>query len=572
MDLVLTKVLDLLDSAECSIKRQGAIETFHYLVERLGIKIVPYIVLIVVPILGRMSDQIDSVRVLATQCFAQLVRLMPLDNKENDKLIDAKFSEKKRQQSEFLEQLLNPKKLAEFKLPIPIKVELRSYQQEGINYLAFLNNYRLHGLLCDEQGLGKTLMSICMIAADHHYRLKSNKADLPSLVICPSTLTGHWYFETKKFIDECYLNPIDYVKNRFAKEFKDNLKDSQSEYNLVIVSYDIVRNDISFFSSITWNYCVLDEGHIIKNGKTKLSKAIKSINANHRLILTGTPIQNNVLELWSLFDFLMPGYLGTERQFSIKYSKPILASRDSKSSSKEQEAGVFAMESLHAQVLPFILRRLKDDVLKDLPPKIIQDYYCELSNLQSKLYEDFAKSNAKHTIEMSVEKSSESSNKSGDKSNDNSLVKNHIFQALQYLRKVCNHPKLVLDSNHPDYSTIIKKLKEQNTDLSDISNATKLSALKQLLLDCGIGVQNESGNTLDGPVVSQHRALIFFQMKSMLEIVQKDLLNKEMPSVTYLRLDGSISANNRLEVVNRFNNDPSIDVLLLTTHVGFFWI
>lgn len=190
----------------------------------------------------------------------------------------------------------------------------------------------------------------------------------------------------------------------------------------MIASYDIVRNDIDFFGEIHWNYCILDEGHVIKNGKTKvislitfivswktpkthvkllfqLSKAIKQLQANHRLILSGTPIQNNVLELWSLFDFLMPGFLGTEKQFNARYSKPILQSRDAKSSSKEQEAGVLAMESLHRQVLPFLLRRMKEDVLQDLPPKIIQDYYCELSALQVQLYEDFAKSRARKTLE-----------------------------------------------------------------------------------------------------------------------------------------------------------------------------
>ena len=106
-----------------------------------------------------------------------------------------------------------------------------------------------------------------------------------------------------------------------------------------MASYDVVRNDIDFFGKKKWNYCILDEGHVIKNSKTKLFKAMKQLQVNHRVILSGTPIQNNVLELWSLFDFLMPGYLGTERQFQARYGKPILQSRDAKSSSKEQEAG-----------------------------------------------------------------------------------------------------------------------------------------------------------------------------------------------------------------------------------------
>lgn len=111
------------------------------------------------------------------------------------------------------------------------------------------------------------------------------------------------------------------------------------DYNLFVVSYDIVRKDIDFFSNMKFNYCILDECHVIKNGKTKASQAIKQLRANHRLVLSGTPIQNSVLELWSLFDFLMPGFLGTEKQFAAKYSKPILASRDAKCSSNEQEAG-----------------------------------------------------------------------------------------------------------------------------------------------------------------------------------------------------------------------------------------
>ena len=122
------------------------------------------------------------------------------------------------------------------------------------------------------------------------------------------------------------------------------------DYNLIISSYDVVRNDLDFFVDRHWNYLVLDEGHVIKNGKTKTTIAIKQLKSLHRLILSGTPIQNSVLELWSLFDFLMPGFLGTEKQFTQKFSRPIIASRDSKSSNKDQEAGALAMEALHRQV------------------------------------------------------------------------------------------------------------------------------------------------------------------------------------------------------------------------------
>jgi len=289
---------------------------------------------------------------------------------------------------------------------------------------------------------------------------------------------------------------------------------------------------------------------------------MKKLVGNHRLILSGTPIQNNVLELWSLFDFLMPGFLGTERQFAFKFSRPILASRDAKSSAKDQEAGALAMESLHRQVLPFILRRIKEDVLMDLPPKITQDLLCELSPLQQRLYEDFSKTHLKSNDLTALEKIDHSSGNS-----DGKLVKNsHIFQALRYLQNVCNHPKLVLTKHHPEFVTVQTDLAKINKSLSDIEHAAKLPALKQLLQDCGIGVETSNGESVSA--INQHRALIFCQLKTMLDIVENDLLKKHLPGVTYLRLDGSIPASSRHQIVTKFNGDPSIDVLLLTTQVG----
>ncbi|XP_050515682.1 TATA-binding protein-associated factor 172 isoform X1 [Diabrotica virgifera virgifera] len=564
MEMVVSIVLPKLGATDCDIDRQGAVEAITCIVEELKFDIIPYVVLLVVPLLGRMSDQNMCVRLMGTHSFATLVQLMPLDGgvPEPPALKGSILNVRRDKEREFLHQLLTPSSIPDYHVPIPIEAELRSYQQAGVNWLAFLNKYKLHGILCDDMGLGKTLQSICILAGDQYdreQRYKETKspdcASLPSMVICPPTLTGHWVYEVEKFLKHKYLRPLQYNGSPTERE---KLRHKFRKFNLIVASYDIVRKDISFFSGIKWNYIILDEGHVIKNGKTRTSVAIKALVANHRLILSGTPIQNNVLELWSLFDFLMPGFLGTEKQFTARYSRPILASRDPKCSPKEQEAGVLAMEALHRQVLPFLLRRMKEDVLDDLPPKITQDYYCELSPLQEQLYEDFSKSQAHQTLQESISASGSSG----------SIHNTHIFQALRYLQNVCNHPKLVLNATHPHYQQINAKLQEKNSRLEDISHSAKLPALKQLLQDCGIGVNDNPDKESTDIVINQHRALVFCQLKAMLDIIEEDLFKKNMPGVSYLRLDGSIPPIHRHSVVTRFNNDPSIDVLLLTTQVG----
>ncbi|XP_004536960.1 TATA-binding protein-associated factor 172 isoform X2 [Ceratitis capitata] len=552
MFFVLDELLGMLANIESVIQRQGAIETIDRVVDKLQLGIVPYIVLLVVPLLGCMSDPNESVRLLSTHCFAALIQLMPLDSRSKsikNEIPSPELQQRKIRDREFLDYLFTPKSIPDYKVPVPLSVELRSYQQAGVNWLWFLNKYNLHGILCDDMGLGKTLQTICILAGDHYQRAKDNAPALPSLVICPPTLTGHWVYEVEKFLNKSdVLRPLHYVG---LPVWREKLRCQIGQCNLIVASYDTIRKDIDFLSGIHWNYCVLDEGHIIKNGKTKSSKSIKMLKAKHRLILSGTPIQNNVLELWSLFDFLMPGFLGTEKQFVARYSRPIIAARDSKSSSKEQEAGVLAMEALHRQMLPFLLRRVKEDVLTDLPPKITQDLLCELSPLQERLYEDFSRTHLNSHLKDCLQNL-------GD--NEDISKKAHIFHYLRYLQNVCNHPKLVLTPKHAEYINITQELRKKQSSLDDIEHSAKLPALKQLLLDCGIGVQTES--------VSQHRALIFCQLKAMLNIVEQDLLRKHLPFVTYLRLDGSVPASMRQNIVNNFNTDPSIDVLLLTTQVG----
>ncbi|XP_059619603.1 TATA-binding protein-associated factor 172 [Phlebotomus argentipes] len=548
MGLLMETVIPLLNAIESVINRQGAIEVIVNIVNKLQFQIVPYVVLLVVPLLGRMSDPDQSVRLISTHCFATLIQLMPLDGSTPDlPTLTDELRERKMRDKEFLEYLFTPKTIPDYRVPTEVKAELRSYQQAGVNWLWFLNKYKLHGILCDDMGLGKTLQTICILAGDHKQRAIDKLPSIPSIVICPPTLTGHWVYEFNKFLPQRILKPLHYVGLPVDRE---RLRLKMASHNLVVASYDIVRKDIDFFGKINWNYCVLDEGHVIKNGKTKCSKAIKQLVANHRLILSGTPIQNNVLELWSLFDFLMPGFLGTEKQFVARFSRPILASRDAKSSPKEQEAGALAMEALHRQVLPFLLRRVKEDVLTDLPPKITQDLLCELSPLQERLYEDFSKTHFNTELQDCID----------GMGSEVAQKRPHVFQALRYLQNVCNHPKLVLNANHPEFVKIQAELARSNGSLSDIEHSAKLPALKQLLIDCGIGNWDVS--------INQHRALIFCQSKAMLDIVEHDLLKKHLQAVSYLRLDGSVPAGNRHEIVTKFNSDPSIDVLLLTTLVG----
>ncbi|KAK3706120.1 TATA-binding protein-associated factor mot1 [Vermiconidia calcicola] len=557
--MLVEQVLPTISNPHEVAYRQGAVECVYHLIQVMGDGILPYVIFLLVPVLGRMSDSDPGVRLIATTAFATLVKLVPLEAGIPDppglpqSLLEGRDRERK-----FISQMLDPKKVEPFQIPVAIKAELRSYQQDGVNWLYFLNKYNLHGVLCDDMGLGKTLQTLCIVASDHHMRAeeyeKTQAPDMrrmPSLIICPPTLTGHWKQEIRQYAP--FLHAVAYAG---PPGERGKVRSQLGSADIVITSYEIARNDVDILLPINWNYCVLDEGHLIKNPKAKVTIAVKRLLSNHRLILSGTPIQNNVLELWSLFDFLMPGFLGTEKVFQDRFAKPIAASRFAKSSSKEQEAGALAVESLHKQVLPFLLRRLKEEVLNDLPPKILQNYYCDLSDLQRKLFDDFNRKEAKSLQNMA--------------GNADKEAKQHIFQALQYMRKLCNSPAMVMKEGHKQYAATQALLAKDNSSIKDPKHAPKLTALRDLLVDCGIGVaSNDNGGVpMADQAVSQHRALIFCQMKEMLDMVEGTVLKKMLPSVTFSRLDGSVEASKRQDVVNRFNSDPSIDCLLLTTSVG----
>ena len=561
MDALLVEATSMLGDSVRLSARMGAVYALHEIMSVLNVDIVPYLTQLVVPVMGAMSDSNGTVRRIATLCFCAMVKLMPLEaGMPAPAGLTTTMLAARETQKQFIAQLLGDRPPLPYAIPVRLNIPLRQYQQEGVNWLAFLRSFQLHGILCDEMGLGKTLTALSIIAGDSHDRRQvhlktksSASVPLPSLVVCPSTLVGHWYDEVLKHCDD-RLNAVQYAGTPRQRE---QLRALLPAADVVIISYETVRADIDFLASCCcFNYCVLDEGHIIRNSKAKVTQAIKRIESNHRLILSGTPIQNNVLELWSMFDFLMPGFLGTERDFNKRFSRPIESGKSRKNKKVKVDTSILAMEALHRQVLPFILGRTKDQVLRDLPPKIIQDIMCDISPLQKRLYDQFEKSSV---CSDCIDTLAAAKPKTGGAGN--------VLQSLQYMRKISNHPALVLTESHPLHNSITSELHGSGSSLHDLQHAPKLIVLKQLLADCGIGSDEEVGLEQLKLQQQQHRVLLFCQLKSLLSIIERDLFAK-IPGISYLRLDGDVAPADRQGVVRRFNTDPTIDVLLLTTKVG----
>ncbi|BHF77985.1 btaf1 RNA polymerase II, B-TFIID transcription factor-associated, 170kDa [Sparganum proliferum] len=551
--------------------------------------LISYVVVILTAMLRRLADPRADVRALASRIFTRLLILLPLEESLPDspdmhpRLVAARAEGR-----EFVQCLLHPSSIKLLSNKTHVRAELRPYQKEGVNWLLFLQKYGLNGILADDLGLGKTLQTICVLVSHHRSRRKRGGGGGISLVLCPATLCSHWLHEITKFAEpRCGLRPIIY---QGTLDQRQQLQSSLSDFNIVITTYDLVRNDLYFFEEAFWEYVILDEGHMIKNSKSKLTCAVKRLRARHRLLLTGTPVQNRVVELWSLFDFLMPGFLGTEASFASRFARPVASSRDPKATPEEQRAGQLALENLHRIVLPFILRRLKEDVLQDLPPKVIQDYICNMTPLQQKLYSSFAHTaDGQRALDLADRKwqsvGGTRPNVSGASvaaalsDSAPADVRHHGFQSMKYLLSVCNHPCLVLRASHPLLAWAQERMQSEWAvdSLEAVSLSGKLVALRQLLLDCGFGglqrlstfesSSSSSSLNLQEELMSQHRALIFFQTKNMLKLVAA-MLNSEFPTVTYVKLDGTVPISERHGTVTRFNQDPSIDILLLTTSIG----
>lgn len=380
--------------------------------------------------------------------------------------------------------------------PIPERLTgiLRDYQKTGFKWLRTLSHYGFGGVLADDMGLGKTLQIITLVHAEYP------ETRLPSLVIAPSALVYNWREEIVRFAPELPVLILDGQKPERLQ-----LLANAAEYAFVITSYPLIRRDIEEMKDLQFAYCFLDEAQNIKNPATINAKSVKQIKARHYFAVTGTPIENSLTELWSIFDFIMPGYLYSHHQFQSRFETPAVRNND---------AG--ALEDLGRHIRPFILRRLKKDVLAELPEKIETKLACEMTTEQKKVYLAYL---AKARDEFETEIAAAGFEKSQIK----------ILALLTRLRQICCHPSLFLEDYH--------------------GGSGKLDLLEEVIQD-----------SLSGG----HRILLFSQFVSMLDIIE---IRLRRDKTRLFRIDGQTPPEDRLKLVNDFNKGDT-EVFLISLKAG----
>ncbi|MFI3301008.1 MAG: DEAD/DEAH box helicase [Candidatus Gastranaerophilales bacterium] len=395
----------------------------------------------------------------------------------------------------FWEQMSTFSTTEELELPTGINAEFREYQMKGFGWLYFMYKYGLNGILADDMGLGKTLQALTILQ-----KAKELDGAMPTLVICPTTVVFNWESEIQKFAPTLTTLKLSGVER---KQFFDKIND----YDVIITSYALVRRDIEKLKEINFRYIILDESQNIKNAMSQTAQAVKKLNSIHKLALSGTPIENKLEELWSVFDFLMPGFMFSMSDFNQRYVYPIMERSD-----KTVE------KRLKLQIYPFILRRMKRDVAKDLPDKVENIAYCELTDDQKDFYMQVLDS-TKEELFKSIEQ--------------NGLEKSRlsIFSALLRLRQICCHPRLYDKEN-----------------VKNIASSGKFEKLKSMLEE----------------IISEgHRVLLFSQFVDMLDLVKAWL---EREGVDYEYLTGK--TKDRQGAVERFNSSTKIPIFLISLKAG----
>ncbi|HYF67126.1 MAG TPA: DEAD/DEAH box helicase [Ohtaekwangia sp.] len=393
--------------------------------------------------------------------------------------------------SEKLRSLNSFSGIKNYPIPEGFKGELRPYQRAGFNWLRFLNEYRLGGCLADDMGLGKTVQTLTMLQTE-----KESDAGA-SLLIMPTSLIYNWEMEAGKFTPE--LRILIYtgtLRNKDISRFKN--------YDLILTSYGIARLDAELLSQFYFNYIILDESQVIKNPSSNIAKAVRELKSRHKLVLTGTPIENTTMDLWSQMSFVNPGILGPQTYFRNEYQNPIEKKNDEAKSRK-----------LHAVIKPFILRRHKSQVATELPEKVENIQYSTMSPEQEKKYEQ-VKSLYREKIFKLIESEGLGSSR---------FI---LLEGLTKLRQLANHPRMVEQGYTGD-----------SGKMEDITHM------------------------LENALSEGHKVLVFSQFVKHLELVRQYLKTNK---IDFAYLDGS--SIDRKEQVERFNKDKNLKVFLISIKAG----
>ena len=382
--------------------------------------------------------------------------------------------------------------IKDYPLPGGFSGKLRPYQKAGYNWLRFLNEFHLGGCLADDMGLGKTVQTLTLLQSE-----KEKDGSGTSLLVMPTSLTYNWEMEAAKFTPQLkILNYTGTLRNKDIARFE--------KYDIVITSYGITRLDIESLQKFFFNYIILDESQVIKNPSSNIAKAVLQLRSRHKLTLTGTPLENSTLDLWSQMTFINPGLLGGQTFFKNEYQIPI-----------EKRGDEAKGKKLNSIIKPFVLRRLKSQVATDLPEKVENIHYTNMTAEQEEKYEE-AKSYFRHKILDQIDK---------DGINNTRFM---ILEGLTKLRQLSNHPRMV-DSAYTGSS----------------------------------GKMEDLSHMLENALLEGHKLLVFSQFVKHLEIVKEFLNDKKIP---FAYLDGSTT--DRRDQVEKFNNEPNLKVFLISIKAG----
>lgn len=357
------------------------------------------------------------------------------------------------------------------------------------------------GILADDMGLGKTVQLLCVVCKYLEDETEKNKK--PTLVVCPSSLCLNWQNEIEKFTQGVTSEVIHgSLQDRIRKIAEIN------NYNIVITSYELLKRDIDEYKKYNYKfkYIIADEAQYIKNNNTQNAKAIKDIISETRFALTGTPIENSLSELWSIFDFIMPGYLFRYRKFKELYETPIMRDNDE-----------IVMQKLKKLIEPFVLRRIKKEVLTELPDKTVTVLSSQMLEEQEEIYLSYLTQAKKSAMEEIKENGIEKSQ-----------IK--ILALLTRLRQVCCHPSLFIEN-----------------------------------YEGGSGKLNQCIEIIKDAIQSGHKILLFSGYTAMFDIIEKELKKEQ---ISYLKLTGQTKVSDRINLVDEFNNNPDKKLFLISLKAG----